>query len=51
MSDIIEDLEDLGNGWVTLKNGKRTLLIASGDDAMPKVPADQYYGRAQCLMN
>lgn len=43
MSDIIEDLEDLGNGWVTLKNGKRALLIASGDDSMPKVPADQYF--------
>lgn len=43
MSDIIEDLEDLENGWVTLKNGKRALLIASGEDAMPKVPADQHF--------
>lgn len=43
MSDIIEDFENLENGWVTLKNGKRALVVASGDDAMPKVPADQYF--------
>ena len=42
-SDIIEDLENLENAWVLLKNGKRALLIANGDDAMPKVPADQYF--------
>lgn len=43
MSEIIEDFEDLSNGWVTLKNGKRALIVASGDDAMPKIAADQYF--------
>lgn len=43
MSNIIKDLEDFTNAWVILKNGKRALLIANGDDAMPKVPADQYF--------
>ena len=43
MSDIIGDFEDEDNGWVTLKNGKRALIVASGDDAMPKAPADQFF--------
>lgn len=42
-SETVEDFEDLGNGWVTLKNGKRALIVADGDSAMPKVPADQLF--------
>lgn len=42
-SDVVEDFEDFSNGWVTLKNGKRALIVTDGDSSILKVPVDQLF--------